>query len=272
MPCPYCKSKETKERKLKTELGYRTFYCQSCERKYNERSGSPFNFLEYPTEIVFLVVFWRLRYKLSLRDLSEIFIERGFEFTHQTVLNWEKQFAPLITAKLKQKRKGKAVKKIHVDETYIKIKKEQFYLYRAIDKFGNLVDVRLSKTRDLAAAETFFKKMVETVGHKPKQVTTDKHDSYPKAIRKILGKKVKHRTSKYKNNVIEQDHRAIKQRYYPMRGFKNFDNAANFCEAFDEVREHFRWRTYKNEKLPIRRQRTLFKMKFADTKREFLAA
>jgi putative transposase len=70
--------------------------------------------------------------------------------------------------------------------------------------------------------------MVSTVGHKPKQVTTDKHDSYPKAIRKILGKKVKHHTSKYKNNVIEQDHRAIKQRYYPMRGFKNFDNAALF--------------------------------------------
>jgi len=134
------------------------------------------------------------------------------------------------------------------------------------------VDVQLSKTRDLAAAEAFFKKMVETAGHKPKQVTTDKHDSYPKAIRKVLGKKVKHRTSKYKNNIMEQDHRAIKQKYYSMRSFKNFDNAALFCEAFGEVRQHFLWRTYKNEKLPIRRQRTLFKMKFADIKREFLAA
>ena len=138
MACPFCKSKETKERKAKSKLGYRTFYCLGCQRKYNERKGSPYNYLEFPTEIVFLVVLWRIRYKLSLRDLAEMFLERGFEFTHQSVLNWENQFAPLITTKLKLKRKHNAARKIHIDETYIKIKKEQFYLYRAIDKFGNL--------------------------------------------------------------------------------------------------------------------------------------
>ena len=157
MPCPYCQTKETKERKQKTKLGYKTFSVLVVNVNIMNETGSPYNFLEYPTEIVFLVVLWRLRYKLSLRDLSEMFIERGFEFTHQTVLNWEKQFAPLITAKLKLKRKGKAAKKIHVDETYIKIKKEQFYLYRAIDKFG-IWSTSAFKTRDLAAAETSFKR------------------------------------------------------------------------------------------------------------------
>ena len=98
----------------------------------------------------------------------------------------------------------------------------------------------LSETRDLAAAKAFFKQALETVGHKPERVTTDGHDSYPRAIRNTLGRKVEHRTNRYLNNRIEQDHRAVKQRYYPMRGFGSFAGAARFCTAFDEVRQYFR--------------------------------
>ncbi len=108
--------------------------------------------------------------------------------------------------------KGKTGKKWHVDETYLKVKGHWCYLYRVIDRFGNLVDVRLSKTRDLKAAEAFFKQSLQTVGHTPEKITTDKHPAYPKAIRKTLGRKVKHRTCKYLNNRLEQDHRAVTQR------------------------------------------------------------
>src|SRR5450631_3412724 len=97
----------------------------------------------------------------------------------------------------------------------------------------------LSKTRDLAAAKAFIKQALETVGHKPECVTTDVHDSYPRAIRHTLGRKVEHRTNRYLNNRIEQDHRAVKQRYYPMRGFRAFESAARFCTAFNEVRQYF---------------------------------
>jgi len=76
MNCPHCTSPSTKEQRKKTILGYRTFLCTMCKHLFNERTGTPFNFLEYPTEIVFLVVLWRLRYKLSLRDVAEIFLER----------------------------------------------------------------------------------------------------------------------------------------------------------------------------------------------------
>ena len=76
MNCPYCASTATKERTKKTALGYRTFCCSECRRSFNERTGTPFNYLEYPTDIVLLVVFWRLRYKLSLRDLAEMFLQR----------------------------------------------------------------------------------------------------------------------------------------------------------------------------------------------------
>jgi transposase-like protein len=78
------------------------------------------------------------------------------------------------------------------------------------------------------------------VGHKPEKVTTDGHDSYPKAIRKVLGKKVMHRTNHYLNNRTEQDHRGIKQRYYPMKGFKSFESASRFCSGFDEQRNFFK--------------------------------
>lgn len=274
MNCPFCKNEKTHLRKKLTKLGYKTFYCGKCDLTYNERSNTPFNHLSIPTDVLFLVLLFRLRYKLSLREVAEIFMERGFEFTHEAVRDWEERFAHLFTDKLKAKRKSKPglSKSWRVDETYLKVGKSQVYLYRAIDKFGNLIDVRLSKTRDLEAAEAFFKQAKETVGYKPEKITTDGHDSYPKAIRKTLGLNVEHRTNKYLNNLVEQSHRKIKQRYYPMKNFKNFEAASRFTSAFEEVNDLFRFQTYKNEKVPLQRQRTLFKLRFADIKREFLAA
>lgn len=272
MNCPYCDSVNFRLRKKQPRMGYRTFYCRDCGHYYNERTGQPFNFCHYPTDVIFTVVFFRLRYKLSLRDLSEIFLLRGIEFTHETVREWEANFAPILTVKLRAKRKGKPCGKIFVDETYLKVKGQQVYLYRAVDKHGELVDVMLSKTRDLEAAERFFKQAKETLEKKPEKITTDGHDSYPKAINKVFGHTVIHRTSKYLNNYAEQSHRPIKQRYYPMRGFKSFDSAAQFCEAYEEQAAYFRTRTYRNEVIPLPRQRTLFKLHFEQVKKMFLAA
>jgi transposase-like protein len=90
MNCPHCASATTKEQTKKTALGYRTFRCSTCKCIFNERTGTAFNFLEYPTDIVLLVVLWRLRYKLSLRDVAEICLQRGLVVTHETVRDWEK--------------------------------------------------------------------------------------------------------------------------------------------------------------------------------------
>src|ERR1700738_1312158 len=84
----------------------------------------------------------------------------------------------------------------------------------------------LREKRDMEAAQRFFKQALAVVGHAPKQVTTDGHASYPRAVREILGSDVQHRTNKYLNNLLEQDHRGVKQRYYPMRGFGNFASTA----------------------------------------------
>src|SRR5215472_16958412 len=97
MNCPSCMITATKKRTKKTTLGYTTFFCPRCHCVFNERTGTPFTYLEFPTDIVLLVVIWRLRYKLRLRDIAEIFSERGFTFTQEAMRDWEARLAPLLT-------------------------------------------------------------------------------------------------------------------------------------------------------------------------------
>jgi transposase-like protein len=131
------------------------------------------------------------------------------------------------------------------------------YLYRAIDRSGALVDVRFSETRDMAAAKAFFRSARAATGIIPDRVTTDGHDSYPGAIRSELGKDVRHRTSRYLNNRLEQDHRGLKGRYRPMRGFKCPRSAARFCRGHDELRNFLRPRSRHNQHVPADRRRLL---------------
>ncbi|HEY9665060.1 MAG TPA: hypothetical protein V6C65_42000 [Allocoleopsis sp.] len=96
MNCPDCGSARTTRLRRTTNLGYAMFRCKDCCRTFNERTGTPFNFIEVPTDIVFQVLLCRLRYKLSFRDIAEFFLLRGFEFTHETVRDWEERFAPIF--------------------------------------------------------------------------------------------------------------------------------------------------------------------------------
>src|SRR3954452_2121006 len=271
MPCPSCAAATTALPR-RTALGYRTFRCGACRRVFNERTGTAYNYLQYPTDLVLLVVLWRLRYKLSLRDLAEMFLARGVVFSHEAVRDWEARFAPLLTAGLRAKRRGTAGTKWHADETYVKVNGTWCYLYRAIDRDGNLVEVLLSEKRDMAAAQRFFAQALDIVGHPPAQVTTDGHDAYPRAIRETLGPGVHHRTSQYKNNRIEQDHRGIKQRYYPMRGFGSFVSASRFCTGFEEQRQDFRAQAWSGEPVSLAERRHRFQERWAAVMAELAAA
>jgi putative transposase len=266
MNCPHCTTTNARERAKKTKLGYATFFCPNCHCVFNARTGTPFNYLEFPTDIVLLAVLWRLRYKLSLRDVAEMFLERGFSFTHEAIRDWETRFAPLIADQLRIKRCGQAGKSWSVDETYLKVHGKWCYLYRAIDSDGNLVDSRLSEKRNMEAAKQFFQQAVGVVGHAPDQVTTDGHTSYPRAIRETMNSSVQHRTNKYLNNRLEQDHRGIKQRYSPMRGFGSFEAASRFCSAFDELRNYFRPRSTMKGVVSLLQQRQAFLQRLAALK------
>jgi hypothetical protein len=131
------------------------------------------------------------------------------------------------------------------------------YLYRAIDRNGTLVDVLFSEHRDMAAAQAFFRSAKAVTGVTPDRVTTDGHDSYPRAIRTTLGKGVRHRCSRYLNNRLEQDHRGIKGRYRSMRGFKCPRSAARFCRAYDELRNFLRPRSRHHQHVPADCRRLL---------------
>jgi len=137
------------------------------------------------------------------------------------------------------------------------VKGRLVYLYRAIDRDGNLVDVLLSEKRDKAAAEAFFRSARTVTGRVPERVTSDGHNAYPGAIKAAFGEAVRHRTNRYLNNHLEQDHRGIKQRTRPMGGFKSCVSAARLCRVYDEVRNFFRARSQRNEKVALAWQRAL---------------
>ena len=190
--------------------------------------------------MILLVVRWYLSYKLSLRDLPEIFLERGFHFSHESVRSWILRFTPMLVAELRKRRHGKAGLSWYVDETYIKVKGKWTYLDRAIDRDGGLVVTMLSKTRDMAASKRFFTSAIRVNGNKPKRVTTDRHPPYQSAISTTIGKLTKHRTNQYLNNRTEESHRPLKQRYYPMLRFGSFSSASIICRGIDELQNFLR--------------------------------
>jgi len=169
-------------------------------------------------------------------------LQRGFEVSHETVRVWEFRFAPLVSANLRRNRRGTFGPSWYLDETYIKVSGKWRYLYRAIDREGKLLDSMLSENRDKHAARRFLRRLIDSAGQKPLRITTDKHPAYTKAIRWIVGRKVLHRQNRYLNNLMEQNHRPVKQRYYPMLGFAKFESASRFCNAFDEPRNYLRVR------------------------------
>ena len=135
------------------------------------------NRAQYPSGVVALVMLWRLRYKLSLRDLAEMFLIRGIVFSYEAVRDWKTKLTPALAENLRRRR-GKIKRSWCVNETYVKVQGRWCYLYRAIDTSGALVDVRLSETRDLAAVKAFFQSAKTATGIMPARVTTDGHDSF----------------------------------------------------------------------------------------------
>src|SRR3954453_20833236 len=147
------------------------------------------------------------------------------------------------------------VKPLRPTHPYLKVRGRWCYLYRAIDRNGDLIDTMLSEHRDMTAAKAFFRSAKSATGIVPGRVTTDGHGSYPRAIRSTLGRHVAHRSSAYKNNRREQDHRAGKARIRCMRSFKDSGAAARFCRGYECPRAFPRLRTRHNQPFPANRRR-----------------
>src|ERR1700723_3416298 len=184
----------------------------------------------FDREIIVLCVRWYLRFKLSFRDLVEMMAERGLAMAHTTIMRWVHHYAPEFERRWNRSARP-AGPSWRVDETYVKIRGKWVYLSRAVDRDGNTVDFRLSTRRDVAAAKAFFRKALRTQLRAPVSTTLDGYAASHRAVREIPNedeawRRTKLRSSKYLNNLIEQDHRGINSRTRPMLGFKNFDYAA----------------------------------------------
>jgi putative transposase len=168
------------------------------------------------------------------------------------------QLIPALAEELRRRRKGRVGRSWYVDGTYIKVAGRWSYVYRAIDSSGALVDLLFREQGDMAAAKALFHSAQAVTGVTSERVTADGHDSYPRAIKTELGHQVRHRTSRYRNNGLEQDHRGLKGRCRPMCGFKCPRSAAWFCRGHDELRNHLRPRSHHNQHVPAARRRLQF--------------
>ena len=144
MDCVGCGSAAVTERPDLTAQGYRRFGCRDCDQQFNERSGGVLNRASLPSDIIAFVVFCRLRYRLTLRDLSEIMLLRGFAVSHESIRRWEAKLLPVTLRKRRHGTGRSSGQSWYVDETYLKVQGHWSYLYRAIDRDGNLIDTMLS--------------------------------------------------------------------------------------------------------------------------------
>jgi transposase-like protein len=181
-------------------------------------SSSAFARFYLPSDVIVLAVRWYLRFNLSYRDIAELLVERGIEVDHTSVYRWVQRFTPLLADAARPCRHAVG-SRWQVDETYVKVAGQWRYVYRAVDEFGQVIDVLVSPRRDAIAARRFFDRTIATTRTRPVEVVTDRAATYPMVLEELLPG-AWHRTDRYANNRIEADHGRLKARLRPMRGLK----------------------------------------------------
>jgi len=200
--------------------------------------SNAFKWRHYEPEIILLCVRWYLTYPLSYRQVAEMVNERGLDVHHTTIYRWVQQYAPELDKRCRPYLRS-TNDSWRVDETYIKIKGKDRYLYRAVDSTGQTLDFLLTAKRDAVAAKRFLCKALKaTHNQEPRVINVDKNAAYPKAIeqlkqKKELPKEVELRQNKYLNNRVEQDHRFIKRLVKPGMGFGSFNTARRTIKGYE---------------------------------------
>jgi transposase, IS6 family len=200
-----------------------------------------FKWRQFEPEVILLAIGWYVRFSLSYRDVEELLAERGLLVDHVTVWRWVQRYAPEMERRLRSKLKP-TNDSWRVDETYVRVKGKWVYLYRALDSNGDTIDFLLSARRDAAAAERFLAKALARENNHPavRVINTDKHSGYPRAIANLqtrgdLSEKCQHRPVQYLNNILEQDHRAIKRRCRASQWFRSFWSARRTIAGYEAI-------------------------------------
>jgi transposase-like protein len=177
---------------------------------------SAFAGFRFPPDVIVLAMRWHLRFGRSYRDVDELLTDRAIEVDHVTVYRWVVRFTPLL-AEAARPCRHTVGSRWQVDETYVRVAGRWRYVYRAIDQFGQVIDVFVSPWRDATAARRFFERAMGSTKVTPVEVVTDRAPMYP-VVLEALPPAAWHRTERYANNHIEADHGRLKARLRPMRG------------------------------------------------------
>ena len=191
---------------------------------------SIFKWKHFQSDIILLCVRWYLKYPLSYRNLEEMMAERGLSVVHTTIMRWVTQYSPILDQQVR-KYLNNTNDSWRLDETYLKIKGINHYLYRAVDSAGKTIDFWLSEHRDKDSARKFLQKAMRARHNQmPRVITTDKYPATEVAIAEEiylgdLSVMTQHRMIKYLNNIVEHDHRLIKRVLKPKLGLQSFESA-----------------------------------------------
>jgi len=180
----------------------------------------------FPQDIILMGVRWYVAYPLSYRHVEELMEERGVSIDHATIQRWVVKYSPQLEQAFHRHKRAMWIS-WRMDETYIKVKGEWRYLYRAVDKQGQTIDFLLTEQRDQEAALQFLKKAIRRHGV-PEKITIDgsaANEAAIKSYNEAHGTAIEIRKIKYLNNIVEQDHRGVKRITRPMLGFKSFHAA-----------------------------------------------
>jgi transposase-like protein len=202
--------------------------------------SEPFKWRHYPGEVILHCVRWYLRYPISYLHMSEMMVERGLQIDPSCIWRWVQVYGPELEKRCRPHLKS-SNRSYRVDETYIKVKGEDRYLYRAVDSTGQTIDFLLTGKRDAAAAKRFFRKALAGLNNpQPRVINVDKNPAFPSAVEAlkaegILPRRVLLRQCKYLNNVVEQDHRTVKKRTWLAKGYGSFSTAWRTLQGIEAV-------------------------------------
>ena len=208
-------------------------------------AANPFKWRHYPGEIIMWCVRWYLRYPISVAQMGEMTAERGLSISASCIWRWVQIYGPELDKRCRRHLKP-TNRSWRLDETYIKVRGQERFLYRAVDSTGQTIDFLLTAKRDAAAAKRFFRRALGQTGNPmPRVINVDKNRSYPAAVEGlkqegIIRRHCQLRQCKYLNNVVEQDHRNVKRRTWLAKGYGSVTTAwrtLRGIEAMDMIRK-----------------------------------
>ena len=233
---PHCTSSRT-HKDGRDRAKKQRYRCSACRRSFTNRTGTPFTKRRWPQSVILMAVRWSFRFRSSAANIRDLLAERGLDVSRQTVADWVQKFGASLAEAARRYAKPLG-SRWFVDETYVRIGKPWGYLYRAVDESGQVVDILLREKRDQESAEAFFEQAIKRRGVVPKEVITDKHRAYLRAVRQHAPNAKHRRTGLHRKRVltakpIERSHVSVKDRLWSTRSLGSVRTGQRLLEGVE---------------------------------------